>query len=716
MQKRIPTKYFWLALLCALLFCGCGKGGPEAGVDGTAARGEGSGVNEAASFWVKEMEAIPFEKPEEGYAEDLFFYGTLGDKVCLIRTEYPQDGGEARLCVQIYNSGTKKTEKNIFTLELPDRENWYVVSANLIAGEELSLKLETRGTEERFLVKTDLRGKVLEVEDPFPSADDYPWNPDFLSQTSVFALEDGRILLSRWDSAEDASVLTWFDGESGEKKTLGRLEGEFVKAVCCGEEESILYYYPLGGGLVRWDIEKDLKEELIPLYREGILVMMGDAGLIRNDRGEFLFCTLEHEKETVYVLTNEEAAYEETIRLSCVQEPTMEGYLQKMAATFSRERGGIPIVPEGMNEPDQDDYRDRIFAELAAGKGPELLLLSYEDMRILQEKGLLCDLEDFISQDTLEQLIPGVVQLGTVNGRFTGITPEAAFLAMLVADATWAEDEWSISEFTELLKGREDWEWPVIYSSNRMDYYTLFWMIFGRDLSRSPFLDLEQGSCSFDSETFLDILELCRKYGQPDPIQKDTPERIRMLQEGESLAMIRYMYMGQRDFSSLMKACGESCHIVGFPGEEGSVGYIVNYSSGYLAVNAASAHREEIEAFLNYLLSYEKQYEVNGTSVRMDVIRDSVVYDEAWKGYVLRTGAEPDAPIMEIALKPDGASYMEEFLDFIENCEPEPVRIAQLSEIIGEELVSCFEGGRSAGETAATIQRRVQLYLDENMR
>lgn len=289
---------------------------------------------------------------------------------------------------------------------------------------------------------------------------------------------------------------------------------------------------------------------------------------------------------------------------------------------------------------------------------------------------------------------------------------------MFTGNKTWKADSWTISEFTNLLQERDHWDWPVSFNSGRIGYYTLFWMMFCNDLSHSPFLNLEQGKCYFDSQEFIDILNLCKKYGQPSTETRSRDERSRMLREGECLAEICILYDGFQGFSSTMLAYGDSCHIIGFPGEDGSSSFVENYSQGYLAVNINAEHKDEIKDYLNFLLSYEKQYEVYGSSVRLDVIRDSIVtidYYGGEKGLGQRTAVEPNGPIRDIPLKPDGTSFLEEYLEFVQNCKPDPARIPQLPEIIGAELQSCFEGGKSAEDAAATIQNRMQLYLDETM-
>lgn len=705
------AKRFWLSLICILLLTGCSREDGNAGNGGNSVQDGGNEDSAMSSLWLREIGSIPFEEPEAGYLENICSLGALGSSVFLFRTEYPENGGTERLCVQVYDSDTGKTEKKIFILDLPEYEGAYVVSMELTAERELSLRLALPEEESKyFLVKTDLQGNVLTVEDPFPV--NYPWNQDFLSETRGFPLADGRIILCRWDEAAQASVLTWYDATSGEEKPLGTLEEQYLKAICC-DGEGILYYYPAGGGIVRWDVEKDIREEQIALYLEGIMITTGEVGLIRNAGGELVLCGLEQGQVKRYVMADVEPVYEETIRLSCLQEPIGERYLQNMAAGYSRESGGVPVVMEGLNESDYSDYRDRIFAELAKGEGPELLWLSRDDLRILQEKNLLCDLTELIPEDILNELIPGVAELGTVNGKMVGITPEIVFYTMLTANAAWAEDRWNISEFTGLIKGKEEWECPVSYLASGMDYYTLFWMVFCGDLAHTPFLDTEQGKCCFDSEAFIDILKICQQYGQPDMTRKDTVEHIRMLKEGDSLARVCCLYNGLSDFSELMEACGGDCHIVGFPTDRGNVGYISNYSSGYLAVNANAAHQKEIQDFIAFLLDFENQYETDGNTVRMDVLRSSVIYDEALDRYVQRISGESDTMVQMIALKPDGSSYIEEFLEFVEKCEPEPGGAQELFNIIGEELTDCFEGHRSEEETAEIIQRRVQLYLDE---
>ena len=70
------------------------------------------------------------------------------------------------------------------------------------------------------------------------------------------------------------------------------------------------------------------------------------------------------------------------------------------AASFSRSREGIPVQCEIMSGDAEDAWR-RVTAELAAGKGPDILCLKSDDdrMQILHDKGVLADLTELISPE-----------------------------------------------------------------------------------------------------------------------------------------------------------------------------------------------------------------------------------------------------------------------------------------------------------------------------
>ncbi|MDE5748731.1 MAG: ABC transporter substrate-binding protein, partial [Acetatifactor sp.] len=665
----------------------------------------------------EKVETVQFQEPEEGFIEHSTRYKILGKKIYMIRAESTEGKNAFRLCVQIYDTESSQMQQLLFVPQVPEHEHSSILSADLTAGAELSLKMKDWETENAFfLVRMNLEGDILKVTDPFPEEDSYPWNREFWDNTSVFDLDDGRTILGHSNIEEGDTRLTWFREDTGSEEPLGTLSCTYIKGLIPDEEG--IFYFLDGASLIRWDVEKNVLEVLFHLYENGIELGIEASGLIRNEKGEFRICSIQPGKATIYILTDKESSDKEKIQLCSLQGAAGISYFQRLAVTFTQNGGEIPINMEmESREEYQEDYRTRIMAEMVSGEGPDILYVSQEDMILMQEKGMLCDLSDMIAQETKAVMIPGVLELGTVNGDFVGLVPEVSFMTLGTSDKLWTEKGWNTEELAGVLKAAGSLECPVAQMGIKQSGANILF-IFLQDINRSSFLDFEQGTAHFDCEEFIEILELCKQYGDERSYEEkmkqqlSVDERIQLLREGETAAEILYFYGGLDAFSLQAARYGDEGHIVGFPVESGSGNYVDSYSFGYLVVNAKTKYKEEISKFFAWLLDYDNQFKTNGGCVRMDVIRDSVYHSE-WGEVMLRSSDLDNLSIQEIELKPDGTSYLEEYLAFVEGCEPRPYWPPQIRMIIIEEVAPFFEGRKSAAEVADTIQRRVQLYLDE---
>lgn len=711
-------KSWLLWVLCGLLLAGCGgKENDKPAGAGNAGAGQellvAQEVSQGKTLTVKDVEVMHFEEPEEGYAENHTCYRIIGPLIYMLRVESGGEDKADRLCMQIYDVEEKELTQQVITPQVQGHEGCRIYSADLTADLELSLKMRD-GENRYFLLKTDLEGNTLEVSEPFPE-EGYPWNLDFWDNTKSFWLPDGRIILSRYDDEGQRTILTRLD-EEGKEFPLGELPGDYVNSLLADGENT--FYYQGGNSLVRWDMEKNTREELFRMYENGVDPGAEASGLIRNQRGEILLCRLQRGKGTLYVLTDEELPLKEQIRLVSLEGEAGIYYFQRRVAGFKQNGGEIPIALELENRPEyEQDYRDRIMAEMAAGKGPDILYVNRDDMMLLQERGALCDLSDMIPQETKDVLIPGALGLGTVDGQLVGLVLSVEFRTMATSFEVWEGDGWNLEELMGVLESREDWKCPFLQKGVQLSRYDILYELLFR--GDSSLLNLEQGSCGFDSPEFVRLLELCKKYGSTETLEKrlegalEQDECLELMQEGE--AAVQVMHSGGLDGYSIYRQwVGEEGHVVGFPAEEGSGSYVESYSQGYLVVNAQSAYKEEIGKFFSLLLNYDNQFQVDEGSVRTDVIRDSVYYHPWRECYVLlRSSDAENRVITDLTLKPDGSTYLEEYLDFVESCRPVPYIPMQIRLIVQEEAHSFFEGSKGAVETAEAIQSRVQLYLEE---
>lgn len=250
----------------------------------------------------------------------------------------------------------------------------------------------------------------------------------------------------------------------------------------------------------------------------------------------------------------------------------------------------------------------------------------------------------------------------------------------------------------------------------------LLCQFFLADLDHCSLLDLEEGKAYFDSEEFCRLLEVCKKYAQKESsiensytMDVELTAARKRLKEGEILCYRNIQssvsfWLFSQDLADL----GEDYHLVGYP-TEGESGNFLNCYDG-TAVNAATEHADLAAEFLNYIVSRSCQ-ESADTPVRRDVFSGRISESPDY----VRPDSKPvvflrnsQGGSIEVDAKPDGTSYLPEFLAFIDSCKSNAGVTDIIKDIIREEAEVFFSSNRTASSVAHNIQSRVQLYLDEN--
>lgn len=303
----------------------------------------------------------------------------------------------------------------------------------------------------------------------------------------------------------------------------------------------------------------------------------------------------------------------------------------------------------------------------------------------------------------MEEIFEGVIESGTVNGEFVGLIPSAYPVTMITSDATWEDSSWSALDILELMENNEQLEagfWED-YSGN-VSGASMLYSLVCHDMTDSPFVDFENGESKFEREEFVRLLELTKEYAEAE-----LEGSAKTTQSGQALALRAYIF-SISTFCQNMRMMGEECHLVGMPSETDYVGNWLCYS--FLVVNKNSPHKEEIKGYLEELLSLQNQRQASMNSIRRDVIEESMIVPDWSDTPQYKTAA---GTYMLLEAKPDGTPYFEEYLEFLENCGPTPFRVETITTIISEEADFFYSGVYSAEKTAENIDRRVQLYLDE---
>lgn len=515
-------------------------------------------------------------------------------------------------------------------------------------------------------------------------------------------LPDGSAVFS-WTSYERGYIqMQAYDRERNTAYTL--LEGRLIDAwLWTSGTDGRLYYVNSSGNLMRCDIRTGSVEECIyypqlgldgenrfPYLTRMLIGADGQPELLGSRNGETVLCRLSTEKPE-----------REAIRL--LSAGAFSGYIKEGAASFSQKYPDCPVVLEYPEE-NGESYWDRAMAELVAGRGADMYYVSVSEMRMLQEKGVLADLGELISEETLEALWPAALERGNVNGQLAGIPLEAVVESLLVSDEIWEGDHWTLEEALEVLETHTENQYPIV-SNIAFDNYDVFSWLVLKSLADSPFLDMEKGTCNFDNPLFIRALELTGTYGR----SFDFIEAQALYPEKNWTAMRVSVNIGNfEDYKSIL---GEQYHIVGFPttGESGTY-----WNSGMLlVVNGETEHLREAGLLLEELLSYDRQYTLSYSApVRRDML-DNRLRAHSYNGKDGMYIEFGNGMMKELTPGPAGDYRIGEFNGAMEKSVGRAVDTSEIENILLEEVGSYFSGDKDAEAVAQLIQNRVQLYLKE---
>lgn len=510
---------------------------------------------------------------------------------------------------------------------------------------------------------------------------------------------------------DKVTTLFWYDDTKGDISILGDIGsgGESASRRYMSQYEEI--YYATGSSLVRWNWRTGVREKVFNFSENGINSnFYGKYCVAASDGQLFLLDTSEGTVQ-LYVFSETEPDYEGAIRIADILSSQGDGFIKSCAAGFSRKN---PLCHVGYELADHD----RIMNEIISGEGPAILIVNREEMETLYEKGVLADLSDVLSEETQEQIFGCVLEAGRIDGKLIGLGDSASGWTLYASRDVWQKDTWSLEEFVDLAESREGELEALIVGQN--PYYQTPFSTFNTialmDLENSPFIDWEKGECYFDGTLFRRVLTLCMRYGeQMDSNYNYMTDQsafedaaVQKLKEGRALA---YFGNGIGDFdmfSQEMAMFGDDFYSVGFPTGERS-GAFCGINS-FMVVNARAENIDKVYDFLRYCYDYDTQ-RTDSANVRKDVMRAFVGYstwDESWS-YSVGGGT-----YILLESKPDGDSWLEEYLECMDGCVPRPDKSWDVIRMIQEEVNYYFDGERDMEQTIDVLQRRVQLYLDEH--
>ena len=388
-------------------------------------------------------------------------------------------------------------------------------------------------------------------------------------------------------------------------------------------------------------------------------------------------------------------------------------YEEKLVAKFNKQSDDYNIV---FRTPDNgesfEDFRTRIQAEIASGKGPDIMTEgAVIDVENSVRRGILMDLTEYFA-DYEQDMLPSVWMAGLVNEKRYAV-PYAYSLTTLVTDKKMANgrESWSLEE---AMNAMEQSDADCFLAET--DAAALFFYLGLQTESDGALMDWTNGVSHLNSGEGIRLLEFVEKYADKGDCSGET-----YLKTAEGRAAVALLYLTNLESMRAATAMYRNQEVyIGFPVESGEKsGHILNDYS--VVVNQNSPNAEGAIEFIQYMLSEETQLHmaekmvqdretVPGFPVRkdaMDKIYDLLQADTDSSDLNMMNGLEYTSETLS-------DESIQKLKEMVSSARPSGHKAAQLYDIIVDEIKEFKSGNKSAQQVLDNVNNRAQLYLDES--
>lgn len=370
--------------------------------------------------------------------------------------------------------------------------------------------------------------------------------------------------------------------------------------------------------------------------------------------------------------------------------------------------------------------KERLLTEMLAGDIPDIIDLGFTansyaatllPYRSLAQKGYLEDLWPYIESDPdlgRDGVLEAPLKAAEIDGGLYTVFSSVSF-ETLAGPVSRVGDRysWTLDELREAYAAMPE-------GSDLLHYYTnhkrdLFYYLSAMLLE--GYVDWDTGECSFESESFRDFLEFISSFPEEEEIEEagipdDSHYSEKRVASGQQL-LVHDLLALPADIQLWEKLYGEQIAYVGFPVADGSMGSYFHPSSTRLCISTACKDKEAAWEYVRQMLLPRYDAETIWRCFSIPVNRAD--YDRMIKfsqsGAVGRKMYAPPGISIRGVTKEELARY-EDFLNSIDKIQ---LYDASIYNIIEENATAYFAGDKTLDEAVDLIQRRVALYVSENM-
>ena len=610
-----------------------------------------------------------------------------------------------------------------------DQENWTYVN-NIVPAQDGTINMVVNASDKQMLYVYGVDGQLKsskempeELQQAFNYAD------------SSFKLPDGRLrLLYREESNLEKLHMGDVNFATGQIENVSDIPETISSTwdynfMGCGESVELIYStntglnsYKVGdtevkpmANFINSDLYINNFSRMVELTPDSFLAVYSEDWESGLKAGIFTYVKPEDIVDKTVIVLATASGFDYTTK--------------KRVVDFNKNNSDYRIVMKDYNQyATNEDWTagvTKLNNDIIAGNMPDILYnTDYNSLPVDNyiAKGLLADIGKFIAEDpelSQVEFMQNAFDAYSVDGVLYHVVPSFQVVTVMAKKSLVGNlSTWNMKEMQNVVNsmGPDAKAFSNMTRANFMDCVMRF--------CGNQFVDPTTGKCSFNTSDFISMLEFAKtlpeEFNYDDDYWQNYDWEKEQCQYRENLTLLYNFYM--YSFGDLARdingTFGEPVSFIGFPTESGKGSYLM--CDGTYMISSKSKCPEGAWKYVRYYLTDEYQKEVSNMPVNKKMFMEKSK-DALERPYWIDENGEKQYYDMtmtingeEVIIDPLNQQQLDEVVNFITSVSNRYFMDTNVSNIITEEMGAYFSGQKTAQDVADVIQRRVQVYVEEN--
>ncbi len=440
----------------------------------------------------------------------------------------------------------------------------------------------------------------------------------------------------------------------------------------------------------------------------------------------------ENDPEVIFLTKTPRSEVKEKQALTLASFTGEDAQLQQKIIDFNRKNDTYEVQLKAYYEysPNYSDtvYDDavtQLYLDIISGDAPDIINLRDLDLNNLADSQVLEDLTPYLEKSTLANKTDfeaDILEAYQIDGKQVTV-PLRFWMHALFGKSSivGAESGWTLEELIEL---RE--KYPDTKFMNPLDFLTkdnalAFCLEHGSD----AFIDYEKGTCQFDSEEFIRVLEFANSFTGYGMGSRNLHEDL----EKNNIVLVEEVLTDVTSYQVTKAIFEEPITTIGYPTGDGSPTVTLLGWEMY-AICSRSDNKDGAWAFLESVLSDKKFDDYGGFPTRTSALEEyfakamepeyqqdyvgNTVYDEQGNLIIVPKSNWSDSSGWSCEVYEATEEDIQGIRDMFSGAKAQGVHNKTIITMVQEEAAAYFAGQKTAQEVADIIQSRMEIYISEN--